>query len=310
MLRTTTTTFVLMLLLRAMGQEPVLVRDSIMNAYMQSGQANTLFRPTGRTDKSEQRQGKWKDYQVIEDFVMTSEKGIPRRMRAHYLVYGEGGYSDNKREGPWRWYTIVDKTFKHQPYKNVTYVNGMEQGPVTYSYPNGATGFEGTYRDGDLEGPAKTFFEDGSTHSSRVYRKGLLSGTMTRYYRNGAVQCTEVFNNDTLDGPYVGYYPDGRIEEQFVRVKGELDGAYRYYHPNGQLWIERIYDRGRTMNVTGSYDPQGVARDKGTLKDGNGTVKFYDETGKLYSVVTFQDGKEVKEETPENSVVPERWQNR
>lgn len=310
MLRTTTLLLGLMLLSRVVGQEPVLVRDSILNAYMQSGQANTLFQPKGRTDKKERRQGKWKDYKVMEDFVMTIRNGVPVMVGALYLVYGEGNYVDDKPEGPWTWYTIVDKTFKHLPYKKVTYVNGLEEGRVTYSYPSGATGFEGTYRDGKMHGPSKSLFADGSLHASRIHEKGLLSGQMTGYYPDGKVQLTVVFVNDTMEGPYTGYYPDGRIEEQYTYVKGVADGVYHYYHPNGQLWIERIYDKGRTMNVTGSYDANGTARDHGTLKDGNGTVKFYDGDGRLYSVVHFQDGTKVKEENPEDVAEPERWRDR
>jgi antitoxin component YwqK of YwqJK toxin-antitoxin module len=78
---------------------------------------------------------------------------------------------------------------------------------------------------------------------------------------------------------------------------GESDGTYKYYYENGQLWVEKEYKNGLLMNVIGNFDPKGNHRDKGTIKDGNGTVNYYTEEGKVYSRQTFQEGKKIMEET-------------
>jgi len=50
------------------------------------------------------------------------------------------------------------------------------------------------------------------------------------------------------------------------------------------LWTERIYLDDYLMNVTVNMDANGKKMDKDTIKDGNGTVNQYDESGKLVAV--------------------------
>ena len=76
----------------------------------------------------------------------------------------------------------------------------------------------------------------------------------------------------------------------------KLDGVDRYYHENGQIWIERIYDNGLLLNVIANYDSTGKKRDKGTLKDGNGTLNLYDENNTLKRIETYKDGLKTSEE--------------
>ena len=45
-----------------------------------------------------------------------------------------------------------------------------------------------------------------------------------------------------------------------------------------------------------NYDAAGKPVDKGTLKDGEGTIRSYDENGKLYLIEHFEKGKSVKKE--------------
>lgn len=267
-----------------------------MEGYMKSGRANKLFKPTGKTDRNDLRQGKWKDYKVEYDFAVFEGKEHPRRLKSWYLTYGEGQYLDGEREGPWRCYIIEDKTFKRFPYKEVTYVRGVEQGTVTYTYPDGSKGCMASYVDGELQGETKTYYKNGALHLTFTYLNGRVEGQMMGFYNDGKLKFTDHYVNDTLQGPSVRYYPSGQVEEEFTYAAGEIHGTYRYYHPNGQLWVEWTYDNGKTMNVTGSYDAQGNPRDPGTLKDGNGTLLHYDENGRVYFVRTFKDGVVVSKE--------------
>ena len=77
---------------------------------------------------------------------------------------------------------------------------------------------------------------------------------------------------------------------------GVYEGIYRYYYENGQLWVEKEYRNERLWNIAGSYDSKGKSKDTGTLKDGNGTVLFYTEEGKIYLIQTLQNGHVMKEE--------------
>ena len=48
------------------------------------------------------------------------------------------------------------------------------------------------------------------------------------------------------------------------------------------------------MNIINSLDGNGKQLDKGTLKDGNGTLNSYNIDGNLLEVQNFKDGKFIK----------------
>jgi hypothetical protein len=48
------------------------------------------------------------------------------------------------------------------------------------------------------------------------------------------------------------------------------------------------------MNILNCFDGNGKKLDKGTLKDGNGTLNVYDINGNLLEVQNFKDGKYIK----------------
>lgn len=286
-----------MTLTSAYGQQLTFVKDSIMNNYMKSGYSNKHFRPAGKEDGNKWRQGQWKDYEVSNDFAYVMDEGKPKQIFGNFLVYGEGQFVDNKREGVWKFYVLEDKSFKRILQKQITYVNGKKDGSFTYYFPSGNTGVEGRYVSGQLEGEVKSYYEKAQLYGTRLYQNGLKTGRHTYLYPDGKLELEHNFANDILNGLYQTYYPNGKVQESFIYKTRQADGVYKYYYSNGQLWVEKEYKNGLLMNVIGSFDPKGNQRDKGTLKDGNGTVNYYTEEGKIYSVETFEDGKKIKEET-------------
>ena len=48
------------------------------------------------------------------------------------------------------------------------------------------------------------------------------------------------------------------------------------------------------MNIINCFDGNGKQLDKGTLKDGNGTLNSFDVDGNLLEVQNFKDGKYIK----------------
>jgi antitoxin component YwqK of YwqJK toxin-antitoxin module len=284
------------LALTSFCQQLTLVKDSIMSNYMQSGFSNTHFIPKGKKDSNGLKQGKWEDYEVAYDYVYVTLNRKPTQVYGHYLLFGEGEYINGKREGRWTLYVIEDKTFKKLRQQEVSYTKGVKDGLFTYVFPNGKTGVTGKYVANKTEGEVKSYYEDGKLYGTRYYEGGLRTGRHTYLHPNGQLKLEHHFTNDTLNGDYRTYYPDGKVQERFTYLMGKEDGIYSYYYGNGQLWIEKEYNNGLLMNVTGSYDTMGNPRDKGTIKDGNGTVNYFTEEGKLYAVQTFRDGKKIGEE--------------
>jgi|SRR4051812_36672463 len=285
----------LLITMNAYCQQLTLVKDSIIDEYMKSGFATKTFRPEGQVDKDKQRQGIWKDYEVVNDYVYVSKNGKPQQSFGHYLLYGEGEFVNGKREKAWKIYVIEDKTFNKLLQQELHYVNGEKVGAFTYFFPNGTKGIEGDYVANYLEGEIKSYYEDGKLYSTRQYKHGLKVGRHTYLYPTGKLEAELNFINDTLNGHYQTNYENGNSKEVFSYNKGMATGNYKYYYENGQLWVEKEYKDGLLLNVKGNFDPKGNSRDKGTLVDGNGTVVFYTEEGKVYSEETYKNGKKINE---------------
>lgn len=281
------------LLLSAMPlalSQVVIVRDSIMDAYMQSGYANEHFMPEGQEDSAGLRQGPWKDYEVSKDYMFVTTDHVPTQHYGYYLIYGEGAFKDGKRDGLWKFYVLEDQTFLRIPLKEVFYVNGSEEGKFKYFFPDGKLGVEGTYAQHEVQGALNSYFESGKLFSKRYYNKGKRIGTHQFLYEDGQIHQVSNYMNDTLNGRLESYYTNGNKQEVYNLSMGKEDGVYQYYHENGQLWIEKIYKKGLLMSVTGNYDAQGKPRNKGTLKNGNGTIHYYTPEGKIYSTETYKNG--------------------
>ena len=278
------------------AQELSLVCDSIMDHYMKSGYADKHFMPKGKEDKNDLRQGFWKDYEVTLDETYFLIDSVPTRHKAWYLLYAEGEFKNGKRVGKWDFFVIEDKTFKKIKQKTVEYIDGKEIGNYTYFFPDKSIASTGFSVNGQKDGEETVYYEDGSLYAKRPFSKGKRNGLFVHYYRNQVLMEKVEYENDSLHGISLIYYADGQLQESCQFINGQFDGVYQYYYENGQLWVERIYNNGLIQSITGSYDMNGNPRDKGTLVDGNGTVNFYTQEGKLYLTKTFENGKMVKEE--------------
>jgi antitoxin component YwqK of YwqJK toxin-antitoxin module len=265
-----------------------------MNKYMENGFATKNFIPNGTIDDNQLRQGVWKDYEVISDAVFIIKNNKPEQLFGKFLMYGEGEFVNGKRNGKWSFYVIEDKTFKKYLNLEVSYVNGSLENEFKYYYSNKTIACQGNYLNNKFEGVVKSYYQDGKVYGIRYYKNGLKNGNHKYLYPNGTVELEHNFVDGIKEGLYQTKYSNGKIQEKFYYKNGKIEGLYQYFYENGQLWIEKIYDNDLLMQVLVSYDVKGNEKDKGTLKDGNGTVKYYDEKGNLYDIITYKDGLEIK----------------
>jgi antitoxin component YwqK of YwqJK toxin-antitoxin module len=257
---------------------------------MKSGYATKNFIPQGTIDKNQLRQGFWKDYEVITDLVYIIQDKMPEQIFGKFLMYGEGKFVDGKRDGEWAFYVIEDKTFKKILNQQVYFTNGILEKGFKYFYANNEIACEGNYVNNKLEGIVRSYYDDGKPYGIRIYSNNLKTGNHKYFYPNGKIELEHNFIDGIKNGFYQAYYPNGKTQEKFYYKMGKQDGVYQYYYENGQLWIEEIYRNGLLLNLNFNYDSNGKPQDKGTLKDGNGTVKYYDGNGKVYSIETFKNG--------------------
>jgi len=288
--------FTVLFSIASSAQQITFVADSIMDSYMKNGYANKHFMPKGKEDAAGRRQGKWKDYEVAHDFTYLFIENTPEQLEGDYLLYGEGSFFQDKREGIWKFYVIEDKTFKRILQKEISFSSGEPIGFYKYYYPNGKVSQTGAFDESRIT-ELNVYYPNGKLYRSRQVLDGMSNGKSFTFYPDGKVLCECQFVEDSLDGPYISYYPNGNQEEVSFFKNGSSDGTYRYFHANGQLWIEKEYTHGLLMNIKCNYDESGKSRDFGTLKNGNGTVKYYTRTGDVYSIQTFKDGVKISEES-------------
>lgn len=272
------------------------VMDSIMNEYMESGYANEHFLPIGKNDKYDLRTGKWEEYTVELDVTWYTKNSIPVSLSGYFLIYGEGKYEHDLREGTWKLYLLEDKTFKKIHYKTINYVKGKKEGERIDYFPNGKVAFRGVNQQDLMNGEQTLYYENGDKWDVGSYVNDLRTGVHSSYFMGGALKSTRYFNNDTLVGISTYYYSNGNVEWTVDHKNGVADGLYTYYYKSGQIWTQKVYKEGKVMDVKGTYLSDGTEVDHGTIKNGNGTIISYTLDGKVYNISTYENGIEISKE--------------
>ena len=90
------------------------------------------------------------------------------------------------------------------------------------------------------------------------------------------------------------YYNNGQLNSIGRYENDKATGEWKIYHKNSTLYQIRLWSKGKLMDIISCYDNKGNALDKGTLVNGNGTVDYYDDTGKLTDIKTFKNGEKQK----------------
>lgn len=288
--------FVLLLSNIPYAQNLVIIRDSIMAVYMTNGFGNKHFVPKGSYDKNNARQGKWKDYEVVKSssFFVKNDESLEEF--SNYLFYGEGEFKDGKRDGDWNIYIVEDKTLKKILSQKLHYADGKPEGTFENYYPNGKIARTGTFINGHMQDSSTIYNPDGTIFAKRFYKDDEKDGQQNYYFKNGALEYFVKYVMGKKDGQANMYYQDGTLKESSLYKADSLHSIYTYYYPDGKIWTERMYENGRLLNITKLYGKNGSELYKGTLKNGDGTVNFYTEEGKIYLTRTYANGVAIKEE--------------
>lgn len=99
--------------------------------------------------------------------------------------------------------------------------------------------------------------------------------------------------NDANGGKFTSVIPSKLILEELKEIKN-ITYILDEYHENGNLWQEIVIQNNKYIEVLCNYDKNGLSQDKGTLKNGNGTIKYYTEKGELATEVEIKNGQIVK----------------
>lgn len=175
--------------------------------------------------------------------------------------------------------------------------------------------FEQEYKQGVLEGEWRTFNLQGTRVVTKNFKNDKLSLTreywtdgktityekehldgnrdyIERYFfTNNKIKEEKHWVDNKLNGITMFFSEDGSIKKEESFKDHKLDGLCRYFYPGGKLSQEIIYKEGKEWTIISSYTPDGKPREKGTLKDGNGTLYKYKEDGSFLVQVNYVNGQ-------------------
>jgi len=210
------------------------------------------------------------------------------------LICIEGKYENKKRNGLFTYYLIdsFDHTKRYKLYEQ-TFVNDKLTGQWKHFNLKGTVIRYQTYKNDSLNGISRDYWIDGKTiMDEREYFNGTNKFIGRKYSNTGILMQEMTIENGVLNGLGKKYYEDGKVQEEVHFKNGEFDKTRKYYHPNGQLWIQQDYKDGLHWNVIANYDEKGNKRNPGTLKNGNGTIIFYNDDGTIRETITYKNGVE------------------
>jgi antitoxin component YwqK of YwqJK toxin-antitoxin module len=176
---------------------------------------------------------------------------------------------------------------------------------------------EQLYESNKLNGLSKTFDLSGRLIMQNNFAKDSLNGLSLFYYPDGITVWKEVLynmgsqnfierifdkmgnlrsvtpnKNNVPNGQGRQYYPNGNLMDEVFLIDDVPNGIRTYYYPNGTKWFEQELKNGMPWNAISNFSSTGQLRDPGTLKDGNGTLIYYNEDNSVREVLTFKNGKE------------------
>lgn len=206
--------------------------------------------------------------------------------------------------------------------KEVNYVNDKWEGARKDWNEDGQLTRELYKKGNDVS--AKYYYKNKNINSTGNYifreeeNKLLKHGKWTYFYENGNKWKVEVFDKDVHKGYWEQYLTDGTqilkdgngeyrmYEDGVIKLKsehrnGSRDGITTWYYDNGQIEQSALYKYdekskpyGLRWEIISSYSKDGKPRNKGTLKNGEGTWISYDEKGNISAVTKYKDGVKIK----------------
>ena len=185
-------------------------------------------------------------------------------------VLTQGNYKDGKRVGHW-----VHNYSKDSPQSVGNYVRGKKDGEWISYYRNGNVSSKIIYVNG---GPGDTFT---SYYEDKTIKTESVPGLVTHYYSNGKISEEIHMKDGKQNGPAKRYYESGTLKETRTMKDGRRDSIYLFYYENGTLWEHILYRHGGIWNVLAYNSSNGKPIDCCTIKDGQGTMRFYDQDGKV-----------------------------
>lgn len=127
-----------------------------------------------------------------------------------------------------------------------------------------------------------------------IYSKNQLTGKVEgekrTFFESGKLFMKENYTNGKPVGEFVLFCENGEVNERGSYKDGALHGDLNFESCNSKLKYQIEYKMGLVWNVAYILF-EDRALDKGTLKNGDGSLNKYDINGRKIRVYSFKEGK-------------------
>ncbi len=256
---------------------------------------------------------------ILEESIYIEHGDFSKLLETYFYKNGQViaiGHTDNGRK-----YGIWKKFYEDGKLKEVNhYIDGKEDGDWKQYYKNGQLKAQGQHIKGDRDGKFIWYKEDGKIKRAKEskYNSPYVWGEW-EYYDNGQLESVELYQRDELvEWKY--YYDNGQLKEvrqyykkrtrtgewKYYYKNGQLrflchykdeipQGEFKLYHENGQLYKTQIWKYyKKLMKVNSCFDSKGNILDIGTLENGTGIAKEYNDKGELINIVKYKGGEKIE----------------
>lgn len=212
-------------------------------------------------------------------------KGYWEILGPNNKVKEEGNYTQDKRNGIFKFYDRKGVLEKMITYKNGVEVTEEEQASVILNikksfYDSGAIKIIGSYDGDNKQGVFRQYDENGNIISAELYKKnqkigeglidknGFRQGPWKLYYPSGEIQAEGEYVDNLKEGKWKYFYTSGKSRQVGQYRKGLPHGEWNWYYENGLSWREEIYRKGKEDGLMTEYDTLGNVILTGEYIDG------------------------------------------
>ena len=139
----------------------------------------------------------------------------------------EGKYSNEKRDGLWRFFSEFDESLVS----------------------------EENYKAGKKNGVAKTFFSGKTVVEVITWKDGLREGSWMQYFDDASIKLQGTYKNDLKEGKLTVFYPTGQKLTEGQYLHGYPDGKWFTYDLDGKLSSTDTYDHGVLISTDKQPEP-------------------------------------------------------
>ena len=238
------------------------------------------FKRIGKWERLANNNTKWKG-----EFLGGKKSGEWKHNHDNGTLQQIGIYENGEKTGKWKSYHK-----NGQLSSIIDYKDDKKTGEVKYYHDNGKLKAVGNFAEDKMIGEWKYYHINGKLNAIGIIEDNKQIGEWKIYHDNGKLQSIGNYEDSKQTGEWKYYFENEKLQSVGIYKDGKVDGEWKKYHDNEQLYQLRLWEDGKLMDIISCFDRNGTPVDKGTIVNGNGTVKNYDANGKVTSVQTYKDG--------------------